>query len=136
VSTAKPGREQGCRAPTVSGRACRGFLLPGRDVCLSHAEDLADKLARARALGGSAAAKVRALQGKRLRLDSAGALLRFNANLAQDTLSGSVDPSVSKAVSYAIGNQLRLLEAGELERRLRALEEAQKGTPMRLERIR
>jgi hypothetical protein len=132
VSTVKPGREQGCRAPTVHGSPCRGFLLPGRDVCLSHAEDLADKIRLARARGGTAAAKVRALQGRRLRLDSAEALLRFNANLCQDTLSGAVDPGVSKAVSYALANQLKLLETHELEQRLRALEDAQRQQPRRL----
>jgi hypothetical protein len=126
VSTARPGREQGCRAPTKHGRPCKGFLLPGRDVCLSHAEDLADKVAAARARGGSVAAKIRKLEGRRLRLDSATALLKFNADLAQDTLSGSVDPGVSRAVSYAIANQLRLLETSELERRLAALEDCLK----------
>ncbi len=121
MTTGGPGREQGCRADTKHGRPCRGFLLPGRDVCLSHAEDLAEKVAAARARGGTAAAKVRLLQGKRLRLDSPAALAKFMSGLIQDVMAGTLDVDTAKVTVYAVSVQRQVVEhaeKAELEKRL------------------
>ncbi len=111
-----------CRARTKRGTTCRGFALPGRDVCLMHAPDLADKVEAARRRGGTMAAKVRVLQGKRQKLDSPRALVRFVSDLLQDTLAGTVDPKVANAVINGVNAQRALLEAGEIEGRLADLE--------------
>jgi hypothetical protein len=125
VSTQRNGREQGCRAPTKSGRPCKGFLLPGRNVCLSHAEDLAETVQRARARGGTAAAKIRALEGKRRRLEKPAELARFLSNLAEDTLSGTVDAGVARSVAYIAAVLRQVVETSDLAKRLEALEAAQ-----------
>jgi hypothetical protein len=64
--------QQGCRVTTKRGTTCRAMPLPGRDVCVMHAPDMAEKVAAARIKGGSAAARLRLVQGKRLRLDRPG----------------------------------------------------------------
>jgi len=79
-------------------------------VCLSHAEDLAEKVAAARARGGTAAAKVRLLQGRRLRLDSPAALVKFTGSLLQDALAGTVDADVARTVLYGVSVQLKAVE--------------------------
>jgi hypothetical protein len=96
--------------------------LPGRDVCVMHAPDMAEKVAAARMRGGTAAAKVRMLQGKRLRLDTAGALVRFTSGLVQDVLAGTVDPDTAKVCLYGVSIQRQLIEVAELERQVAQLE--------------
>jgi len=94
----------------------------GRTLCLVHDPDLADKVAEARRRGGTTAMKLKLLAGRRQRLDTPRKLMAFVSNLALDTLSGSIDPNVSRATAYAVSLQMKLLEASDLERRLEALE--------------
>ena len=110
-----------CEGTTKAGARCRSFAAGGR-YCFPHDPANAERMRQARLRGASKGGRLKAIRGRRLKLDSATALLRFNAELAQDTLSGAVDPGVSRAVSYAIANQLRLLEVGEHERRLGEIE--------------
>jgi hypothetical protein len=78
----------------------------------------------ARRRGGTVSMKLKLLQGRRQRLDSPKKLLAFCSDLALDTLSGSVEPDVSRAVAYAVSLQIKLLEQADLEVRLSALEQA------------
>jgi hypothetical protein len=127
--------QQACAAVTQRGTPCKGIVPAGRMYCLVHDPELKDKVTAARRRGGSTAMKLKLLEGKRLKLDTPAALVRFNAGLIQDTLAATVDPGVSRAVSYAIANQLRLLETADLETRLAALEAAAgHGHPRRFQR--
>ena len=116
-------RQPSCGARTQRGAPCRSFTLPGRPFCMSHDPERAGDVRQARARGGAAASKLRALKARRPRLDTAAGLMAFIAALAHDTLGGRVAPDVSRAVAYALSLQLRLLEASELEQRIAVLEE-------------
>jgi len=121
-----------CRAETKAGTSCRAMPLPGRDVCIMHAPDMAEKIAGARMRGGTAAAKLRLLQGKRLRLDSPSALARFMSHVIQDLMAGTLDVDVAKVVVYAVSVQRQVVEhaeKAELEKRLVEVERllAQRG---------
>ena len=110
-----------CRAETKAGASCRAMPLPGRDVCIMHAPDMAEKIAAARMKGGTAAAKLRVLQGKRLRLDSPAALAKFMSGLIQDVMAGTLDADTAKVVVYAVSVQRQVVEhaeKAELEKRL------------------
>ena len=111
-----------CDAIRKDGERCRAPALPDSVLCWSHDPRQAETAARARAEGASKGGKLRALKGRRPKLDSPRALVRFVADLAQDTLSGAVEPDVSRAVAYCVSLQIRLLEASELERRVAELE--------------
>ena len=100
----------GCRATTKAGASCRSMPLPGRDVCIMHAPDMAEKIAAARMKGGSVAAKLRMLQGRRLRLDSPAALVKFTGGLLQDALAGTVDADIARTVLYGVSVQLKAVE--------------------------
>jgi hypothetical protein len=102
-----------CRALTKQGTACRAMPLPGRDVCIMHAPDQAEKVAAARVKGGTAAAKIRLLQGRRLKLDTPAALVRFTSGIVQDTLAGTVEVDVARTVLYGVGMQLKALEMAQ-----------------------
>jgi hypothetical protein len=87
-----------------------------------HDPEKAAAIAAARARGGTVAAKLRILQGKRARLDTAQALVKFTAGVVQDTLAGTVEPDVARAVLYGISIQKSLVEVADLERQVAELE--------------
>jgi hypothetical protein len=114
-----------CEATAKHGGACRSFALPNRRWCIAHDPDRASQRAAARARGGVAAGRLRLLRGKRARLDSAGGLLQFTAGVIHDTLGGDLDKDVAKVVLYGVSIQRQLVETGEIERRLRLVEQRQ-----------
>ena len=87
-----------------------------------HDPERAAAVAAARARGGTVAAKLRILQGKRERLDTPKALVRFVANVIQDALAGTVEPDVARVVLYGISIQRTLIESSGLEARLTEIE--------------
>jgi len=71
---------------------------------------MADAVAAARRRGGTAAARLRVLEGKRLRLDSPAALVRFTGGLLQDALAGTVDVDTARTIGYLVSAQLKAIE--------------------------
>ena len=102
-----------CTARTKRGTACRSWALPNRDVCISHAEDLRAKVEAARRQGGTAAPKLRILTGRRLRLDSPAAVVRFTSGVIQDCLGGMVEVEVARTVLYGLSVQLKAIELAQ-----------------------
>jgi hypothetical protein len=118
-----------CGAETEHGGHCRAFALDsGR--CWNHDPALAEERQAARSKGGS----LRALQGKRLKLDTPAALVRFVAGVMQDVVQAKLPPEHARAALYGASIQQRLLETSDLERRLTALEQAAAAGPRRLKR--
>ena len=112
----------GCRAQTKRGQPCAGFALTGGEHCLSHDPERAGALREARAKGGAAASKLRAIRGRRSRLDTVPALVGFTAGVIHDALEGRLTPDVARTVLYGLGLQRQLVESSDLERRIAALE--------------
>jgi len=56
------------------------------------------------------AAKLRILEGKRLRLDSPAAVVKFTSNVVQDCLAGTVDVDVARTTFYGLGILLKAQE--------------------------
>jgi hypothetical protein len=120
--------KQECGAQTKRGVPCRSFALPNGQFCLSHDPDRQGTVREARARGGAAASKLRALQGRRAKLESPTALVRFTGKLIQDVLDQTTAVDVGRAVLYGISIQRQLVESGDLEKRLSALEARLEGT--------
>ncbi len=120
-----------CTATTKAGNACRSFALPNRGTCLPHTPELAAQVDAARRRGGTTAMRLRVLQGKRQKLDTPRALVKFVSDVAQDTLAGTIEPDVARAALYAVSIQRVLIEAAGTESRLAAVERllAQRGRP-------
>jgi hypothetical protein len=97
---------------------------------LVHDPELAERVQAARRKGGTVAMKLRLLQGRRQRLDTPKKLLAFCSDLALDTLSGSIEPNVSRATAYAVSLQIKLIEVSDLQARLEALEALAKAQPV------
>ena len=110
-----------CGAQTKAGGTCRAFVPPGREACVSHDPTMAAMVNAARMKGGTAAAKLRLLQGRRLRLDTPAALAKFMSNVIQDVMAGTLDIDVAKVVVYAVSVQRQVVEyaeKAEIEKRL------------------
>jgi hypothetical protein len=101
----------------VCGGTCRAFALPsGR--CWNHDPERAAERHAARVKGGT----LKALKGRLPRLDTAGSVLRFNAELVHRLLVGELEVDVCRTVIYALSLQRQLIESGDLEKRLEVLE--------------
>jgi len=121
-SPATPAGKRACGAETKRGTPCAAFALPGRLHCISHDPERAEMLAAARSRGGRNCARVRVLQGKRARLDTPAALVRFLAGVIHDVAEGKTSADVGRCLFYGLNVQRALLESSELEQRIAALE--------------
>jgi hypothetical protein len=77
--------------------------------------------AEARARGASKGARVKALNGRRRRLDTHGGLSIFLTNLVHDVVEGKQDPDVARTAMYGCSILRQLAEHG-LEKRLAEVE--------------
>ena len=118
-----------CTALTRAGMPCKGTPLPGLSVCISHSQAHRDALREAGRKGGRVAGRGRARSGA----SELRALRSRLADLADAVESGDVSPGVAHAVA-ALGNvriravevERKLIEHEELERRLEAIEAAER----------
>jgi hypothetical protein len=94
-----------CGAELASGGRCRGFALPG-GRCWNHAPDRAEERRAARSKGG----KLRAIEGRRKRLDNPRALAAFLSNLVHDLVEGKAEAELVKTVAYSISVQCKVLD--------------------------
>jgi hypothetical protein len=97
--------------------ACRGIVPTGRALCLAHDPARRDEVAEARRRGG----KLKALNGKRRRLDNQQALAQFITGLVYDVVEGRQDPDVARCALYGASILRQLAEHG-IEKRLAEVE--------------
>jgi hypothetical protein len=106
-----------CSGTCKGGQACRAPALPDSELCWAHDPRHAEQAARARAEGASR-------EGRRRKLTTPAALLSFVDTLIWNAIDGKYDPRLVNAVVGAVNVQRALIEVGELEVRLAALEAA------------
>jgi hypothetical protein len=121
-STSERSQQPRCQGQTKAGAPCGAFALPERPWCWSHDPERAEQAAAARQRGAVNANKLRALQGRRPRLDTPQALVRYTAGIILDVAEGQMFADVGRVVLYGISIQMRLVELSDMERRLAALE--------------
>lgn len=107
-----------CTAPTQRGGVCRAFALPGGARCAVHEPTRQAQVQAARAKGG----QVKAIRGRRAKLDTVPALVKFTAGLIGDLLDGTRPLGVARVALYGISIQRQLVEASTIEARLAAVE--------------
>lgn len=114
-----------CTASAKHGGPCRAFALPGRETCRVHAPEYAEAVQADRIRSGRTAGQLRAIQGRRPKLDDAAGLVTFNATLVHRLLAGELELDVVRTAVYALNLQRALIETGNLERRIDVLEARQ-----------
>jgi hypothetical protein len=99
-----------CDGTTKAGTRCASFVAVGRQWCFPHDPANAERMKQARAEGASKGGKVRAIQGRRRRLDSPSAVVAFLSNLVYDVAEGRQDADTAKTLSYALSVQLKAID--------------------------
>lgn len=108
-----------CKGMTVGGKPCRGFALAD-GYCLAHSPAYRDKCDEARVRGGrnsSKAARLRGLVPPRL----IGVYDRLEEALAE-VHAGTLPASRATAMAAVAKAMVSVIQSGELEERIRALE--------------
>jgi hypothetical protein len=113
-----------CAGSVPDGRGCRNWPIRGEPYCLWHSPDREEEAAEARRLGGLRRRREKTLAGAYdfAGLGSVDAIRRIIEIAAFDTLS--LENSIARArtlIAAALAGT-KLLETGELEERIAALE--------------
>jgi len=110
-----------CEGIRKDGTRCRALSYPGSALCWIHdperAEATAEEMRRGRAKG----ARVKALKGRRRRLDTPGGLAVFLNGIIHDVAEGKLNSDTARTVIYGC-SVMRHLTERELERRVAELE--------------
>ncbi len=114
-----------CQAITKSGSPCGATPVPGDTLCAWHSPAWAEKRRQWSKKGGAARSN-RARAAKRLPAESL-TLAEVQGLLSvalKGVLAGRIEPGVANAVANVARTMTTVAEAGELEERIRELEEA------------
>ncbi len=114
-----------CSAVKADGSRCMSPPLQGSELCLFHDPDHAEEVAEARRLGGLRRRREKTVQGAYEfgGLGSIQDIRRLLEIAVLDTLSLENSVARSRTLAYLAQVSVNLLEKGEMEERLRALEE-------------
>lgn len=113
-----------CKARKENGEPCRQAPLQGKDFCFWHDPEHAQEAAEARRLGGLRRRRERTVAGAYAfeGLETVTGVRRLLEVAALDTLGLENSVARSRTLAYLAQVSVRLLEVGELEARLAALE--------------
>ncbi len=118
----KPER---CQAITKSGTPCGATPVPGGSLCAWHSPAWAEKRRAWSCRGGEARSNKsrakRQLPAETLSLTEVQAFLSYTLKA---TLAGKVEPGVANAVANVARTMTTVVQAGQMEERIRTLEEA------------
>ena len=119
----------GCAATKENGQPCRSPKLRDSDYCLMHSPEHAEEMAEARRLGGLRRRREVAVSGayEFSGLQSVADIRRIVEIGILDTLSLDNSIARSRTLAYLAMAAIKLLEVGELERRIELLEGAMQG---------
>lgn len=110
-----------CTASRKDTTPCRAPALPDSTLCWSHDPRQAEVAKQARAAGASKGAKVKALNGRRRRLDTQSGLSIFLSGVIHDVLEGKIDTDTARTVIYGCA-VMRQINERSVEQRLAAVE--------------
>ncbi len=112
-----------CQALRKDGSPCHGVALPSSTFCFAHSPDHASARAEGAAKGGS-----HTKRSHRVAQMAPASLKPVTAHLfeaLEQLHEGGLDPRIATAMSAVASAIVRCLTAGELEERVRALEDGQ-----------
>ena len=120
--------ERNCAGVNESGERCRQAPMRDGEHCFWHSPEHAEEAAEARRLGGLRRRKEKVVSGSYdiEGLENVGQIRRLVEIAVLDTLALENSIARSRALIAAAGAAGKLLEVGELEERIQALERALK----------
>lgn len=123
---ASGSKAQRCRAKRTDGTPCAALALPTGRYCWAHDPELAEQRRQARAKGGAATAK----QARLAKLIPPRLIDVYDKleTALEEVHDGSLNPRAASAMASLAGAMVRVLTSGELEERVRRLEEGRYGS--------
>ena len=124
-----PSRKRSCAASNAAGSPCGFTPMGGEPFCFWHHPDYEAEAAEARRLGGRRRRREKAIEGAYdlpESLDSVEAVRRFVNIAALDLLGAESSVARSNSMLRTAGVALKLIETGDMERRIADLEAALK----------
>ena len=123
-------KHRGCIELKDNGQLCHAPKLQEGDYCLMHSPEHAQEMAEARRLGGLRRRREVAVSGafEFAGLGSVTDIRRLLEVAVIDTLGLENSISRNRTLAYLATTAIKLLEVGELEARIEALEGAVHGT--------
>ena len=117
-------RRKACIARSETGRPCRAAPLRDRDFCIMHDPDQAEAMREARRLGGLRRKREATVSGAYgiERFDTIDAARRLVEVATLDVLGLENSIPRARLLLQAAQTIQKLMEAGEMEERLQALE--------------
>jgi hypothetical protein len=119
-ANASKRKQSNCEGIRADGQPCKAKALPGKRFCWAHDETLAEKRDKARRQGGknrANAARLRSLVPPRL----VGVYDTLETAMAE-VHDGRLVPGQATAMAALARAMVAVLQAGELEERLRSIE--------------
>ena len=115
-----------CSFVKVDGQPCGAPPLRDGEFCVMHDPEHADEMAEARRLGGLRRRKEKAVSGAYdiEGLETVGQIRRLIEIAVLDTLGLENSIARSRTIAYLAHVALKVLEVGEFQQRLQALEAA------------
>jgi hypothetical protein len=110
-----------CEATRKDGEPCRAPALPDSLLCWSHDPRQAEAARQAWARGASRGAKLKALRGRRRRIDTHAGLASFLSGVIHDVVEGKLDADAARTIIYGCA-VMRHLAEHSIERRLAEVE--------------
>ncbi len=119
----------GCAGTKENGQPCRSPKLRDSEYCLMHSPEHAEEVAEARRLGGLRRRREVAVSGAFdfVGLQTVGDIRRLLEVAVLDTLGLENSISRARTLAYLATTAIKLLEVGEFEQRLAALETVMHG---------
>jgi hypothetical protein len=117
----RPSRREQCAAVKADGERCRGTVIEGSRFCFSHDPQLKQRRIEGNVKGGrnrSSLVRMQALVPPRLMT-----VYETLEDALADVRKGKLDPRVAHAMAALARAMVSVLQVGEMEMRLRDLEE-------------
>lgn len=126
----KENIKQHCQALTKSGVQCRAKAQYGSAFCFFHDPERATERHAAKVKGGHSRAMKTLPKGTAaFEVSTANDIVSLLSQTINQVRSGELDPRIANSVGYLAGIVLKAREQGELDERLKLVEEAiAKGT--------
>lgn len=122
-----PTSKQVCTATRADGAPCRAYARAGRPFCTMHDPEHAAAMRAARVAGGEARSKP--APAAPVKLGSIAEQLAALEETIDRVRRGEESVGVARLVLYGISLARPLVELGDFEKRIAALEERNHGTP-------
>ncbi len=120
------GERRACRGMRADGEECRSVVVARSGWCFTHDPNKADERNEARRRGGAGSSNVARLR-RHLGPSQLGSIFTRLEEALEELHTGRLSPNRASAMASVARAMVTVLQAGELEERIQAIEERLSG---------